>query len=79
MPQALPSLILVHNDKVLETWKGVISPTELQEMLERHVVKNQKTSLREDGASATKDFKTINNLDNKKSRPFRGIGFLNRF
>ena len=41
MPQALPALILVHNNKILDTWKGVISPTELQEMLEKHVVQNK--------------------------------------
>lgn len=80
MPQALPALILVHNNKVLETWKGVISPTQLQEMLERHVIKNKESSFCEDGASTTKtDFKTINKLDNKEKRPFRGIGLVNRF
>lgn len=80
MPQALPALILVHNNKVLETWKGVISPTQLQEMLERHVVKNKESNRCEDGASGTKaDFKTINKLDNKEKRPFQGIGLVNRF
>ena len=41
MPKALPALILVHENKILDTWKGVISPNQLQEMLEKHVVKNK--------------------------------------
>ena len=41
MPKALPALILVHENKILDTWKGVISPNELKEMLEKHVVKNK--------------------------------------
>ena len=39
MPRALPALILVHDNKVLDTWKGVISPIQLEEMLEKHVVR----------------------------------------
>ena len=94
MPQALPALILVHNNKVLETWKGVISPTELQEMLEKHIVENNRVvgSSHDFERNASKEghifcengvckreFKTIDNLDNKKSRKFGGIGLINNF
>ena len=37
MPKALPSLILVRNNKVLDTWRGVISPDELEKMLQKYV------------------------------------------
>lgn len=37
MPQALPALILIHKNKVLTTWRGVILPEELDAMLRQHV------------------------------------------
>jgi thioredoxin 1 len=46
MPQALPALILVHNNKILDTWKGVISPTELQDLLKIHVVQGKSRKFR---------------------------------
>ncbi|MGK3737597.1 MAG: thioredoxin-like negative regulator of GroEL, partial [Bacillariaceae sp.] len=37
MPEALPQLILIHEGKIITTWKGVIQSNELQELLEKHV------------------------------------------
>jgi thioredoxin 1 len=37
MPQALPALILIHKNKVLTTWKGVIQPQELNALLDKHI------------------------------------------
>lgn len=37
MPQALPALILIHKNKVLTTWKGVIRAEELDAMLDEHI------------------------------------------
>ena len=87
MPQALPALILVHNNKVLDTWKGVISPIQLQEMLQKHIVENKQIveNASKDGSMLIghtvqgNEFETIDNLDNNKLRPFRGIGLVNNF
>jgi len=84
MPQALPALILVHKNKILDTWKGVISPTELQEMLEKHVVVQKKRD-NENRSSAANLFRDISvaavnkDLVTGQSRPFRGIGLVNNF
>ena len=37
MPQALPALLLIHKNEVLATWKGVITPEQLDEWLEQHI------------------------------------------
>ncbi|VEU37459.1 unnamed protein product [Pseudo-nitzschia multistriata] len=63
MPKALPALILVHDNKILDSWKGLISPAQLQDMLAKHVKNGTKT----------KD----NNPVATKPRPFRGISFFN--
>ena len=88
MPQALPALVLVHNGKVLDTWRGVIRDIELQEMLEKNVVQSKEA----DGISNDDDSKalsmaggqrnvleTVENPNKEKFRPFRGIGLVNNF
>mmetsp|Transcript_9673 Transcript_9673/g.24115 ORF Transcript_9673/g.24115 Transcript_9673/m.24115 type:complete len:232 (-) Transcript_9673:1275-1970(-) len=88
MPQALPALILVHNNKVLDTWKGVISPDQLQEMLEKNIVEtkgvvdsnaSKEKSMAHECGVQRNVFETIDNLDNKKAKSFRGIGLVNNF
>ena len=37
MPRSLPSLILVHRNEVLATWKGVINDNQLEVMLDEHL------------------------------------------
>ena len=61
MPQALPALILVHRDKIITTWKGVIHSNELQCLLEEHV------------SGITVDSTATDNIANRA--PFRGINF----
>lgn len=84
MPQALPALILVHKNEILDTWKGVIDSNQLQEMLEKHVVVKNKH-----------DVESSNNITNKNNSywtsdanvenagvaktTFRGIGLVNDF
>lgn len=94
MPQALPALILVHDNKVLDTWKGVIGPIQLQEMLEKHIVENKRVvdnvhdidrnrSKEErnlgDYTVQRNEFETVDKLEKNKFRPFRGIGLVNNF
>lgn len=93
MPRALPSLILVHKNKVLETWKGVISQTELEDMLEKHVEKKHRIAskhtferklLKKGGMVCENGVcrmpgKATNDLDHNKPPPFRGIGLVNNF
>jgi hypothetical protein len=61
MPEALPALILVHEDKIITTWKGVIHSNELQELLEKHV------------SGITAGSTATDNIANRA--PFRGINF----
>jgi len=91
MPTALPALILVHKNKVLDTWKGVISSAELQDLLEKHVVEDKhhvgskhtfehnlskkEGMVCENGVCRMPD-KATNNLDHNKVPAFRGIGLV---
>ncbi len=43
MPQALPALILIHKNKVLTTWKGLIRPDELNKLLEEYIINSKYT------------------------------------
>lgn len=95
MPQALPALILIHNNKVLDTWKGVISPSELQDMLEKNVVENKhavvagkndlESSVSKEGGIFCENGvckmrpKAKSDVDNDNPRPFRGIGLVSNF
>ena len=93
MPRALPALILVHNNRVLDTWKGVISPTQLQDMLEKYVEHKHhvgiehtfKSTDSNNGVTFCKKGqckmppKAGNDLDIEELRPFRGIGLVNDF
>lgn len=93
MPRALPSLILVHKNKVLDTWKGVISPTQLQDMLEKRVelkqnVESAHTFKSTDSMNGVlfcengickMPSKSFNYPDHGELRPFRGIGLVNNF
>jgi len=91
MPRRLPALILVHKNQVLDTWKGVISPTQLHDMLEKHVenknggtsnpkfdngISNEGRMFCENGVCKMRP-KTASDLNNSKPRPFRGIGLIN--
>eukprot|EP00536_Pseudo-nitzschia_multiseries_P009470 jgi/Psemu1/325658/estExt_fgenesh1_pg.C_2640013 len=76
MPQALPALILIHNNKVLDTWKGVISQVELQEMLEKSVV-GKKANVQTSGKGQNKFFESMYDVASETSRPFRGIRLIN--
>jgi hypothetical protein len=42
MPKSLPSLILIHKNEVVTTWKGVITDTQLNVMLEQHLTPLQR-------------------------------------
>merc|ERR1712157_339551 len=91
MPRAIPALILVQNNKVLDTWKGVISPTQLQDMLEKYVENKHHvgTEYTVEGSDSMNGIifcengtckrpsKALNDLDQGKVRPFRGIGLVN--
>lgn len=47
MPQALPALILIHKNKVLTTWKGLIRPDELNTMLEEFINNSKYATVQE--------------------------------
>ncbi|KAL3903847.1 MAG: hypothetical protein SGARI_005196 [Bacillariaceae sp.] len=47
MPQALPALILMHKNEVLTTWKGVITPEQLDALLEKHIINSGASQERE--------------------------------
>ena len=93
MPQALPALILIHKNKVLESWKGVISPVQLRDMLEKHVERKHEVGTDhtfkkidcekevifcENGVCKVPS-KQSNDLHDGKLRPFRGIGLVHDF
>lgn len=75
MPKALPALILVHDNKILDSWKGVISPAQLEDMLEKHVVVGNEAALKSIDIAK----KTQNKLVEPSAgpRPFRGISLVN--
>lgn len=73
MPKALPALILVKDNTVLENWRGVITPEELQELLEKHVVAANETPQKTSSL-----FDEISIPAAEKSG-FRGISFVDRF
>mmetsp|Transcript_16609 Transcript_16609/g.45744 ORF Transcript_16609/g.45744 Transcript_16609/m.45744 type:complete len:219 (-) Transcript_16609:301-957(-) len=77
MPQALPALILIHNNKILDTWKGVISPVELQEMLEKFVVTKKLNVQQIIDKAPKKSIAATNEIDPAKPREFRGIRLIN--
>jgi hypothetical protein len=59
MPKSLPALILIHNNQILTTWKGVIKPQELQTMLEDQIVLNN-VDKKKDITASTKSSSTRN-------------------
>jgi thioredoxin 1 len=79
MPKALPALILVRNNKVLDTWRGVISPEELEEMLEKYVERKQPVGNSKNEALVGEKSKAKNVIDTRETRKFRGIGLMNNF
>jgi hypothetical protein len=66
MPRALPALILVHDNKVVTTWKGVIRPNELESMLLDHVIPG-RTNKKGVSATMTSATTTTSMIPKRKS------------
>lgn len=80
MPKALPALILVHDNEILDSWKGVISPAQLEDMLEKHVVVGNEAALKSIDIAKKTQKKLVEptyNVVSAEPRPFRGISLVN--
>jgi thioredoxin 1 len=73
MPRSLPSLILLHNNEVVTTWKGVITDNQLNEMLEQHLTLQ---GLEEDRAVAQKKIPKVVGMPAKEPPRQRKAGFV---